>query len=642
MDSRSITPEMARAELERRNAAKAELQKRQFDSSLAGSISKIPGYAGSAAIGLPGKLWDLAKEVPGAVGKTIAHPIEAGKDLLGGVARGAQNTAAAMGEAGQFIGNNPITRAINKKLPEWAKVVPNVNIREEMGLGQNNPVDLGGMIESKDPNKLLSGLGQYGIGGAAGGARMLPMMAANSINAAVQAPPGQRIKGAVEGAINTALPMAAGRGVNAMRPSKMLAGNLSPEQLQGNLEAAQGTTTGLGDVIGSPALKRLYENVLPRVPGSNASTAMQGTANQLVQQGEGHLSKLGENLPAGDLGSHLQTALKKASIEANKEKNANFQRVNDIADKEGVVVPRSSFQGKAQSILDEIEQSPELKRELSPDVLSDLQAYAKGEKGNTLRLSNIFKGKLNDKANEAYTNNNNYEYGLYKELRDSLGSDIETTIKSTKNPELKNAYDTAMTEYGSKYKPFEDPDITKFTRQGGDPDVILSHFLRGGANDRGTLLAKVTDKLPESVRNLPAYMHLSKALEEGQLNPLKLRTLYKNLGQKQKETHIPDAAMRKSLDKYTKAVGMNTEAFQTMFNPHTGQRVSDLIPAMGAVGGFKAGGAIGGLPGALLGGVAGMVLPGMVGKTGVNLLTNPAVRDSLVKAIIKAKSKKNS
>jgi hypothetical protein len=198
-----------------------------------------------------------------------------------------------------------------------------------------------------------------------------------------------------------------------------------------------------------------------------------------------------------------------------------------------------------------------------------------------------------------------------------------------------------MTEYGSKYKPFEDKDITKFTREGGDPDIMLSHFLRTGANDRGTLLAKVTDKLPPEARNLPAYMHLSKALEEGQLNPMKLRTLYKNLGENQKKTLIPDSSMRKQLDKYTKAIGMNTEAFQTMFNPKTGQRVSDLIPAMGGMAGFKGGMALGGLPGALIGGVGGMVLPGMLGKGAVNLMTSPGVRESLVKAIIKAKSKKN-
>lgn len=441
------------------------------------------------------------------------------------------------------------------------------------------------------------------------------------------------------------------KGINALRPSKMLAGNLNPAQLQSNLEAAQGTNTGLGDVIGSPALKRLYENVLPRVPGAGASTAMQGTANQLIEQGQGHLAKLGEGLPEGDLGSHLQDAIKKASAEAGEKNRDNYKAVNDIADKIGLKVDRSNFKDKASEILRRINGSPELKRELDSGFVSDIEHYSQSEKerlsnsavmkpeSKNLSTTNILKGKLNDKASEHYINGKKYEYGLMRELRDSLGKDIEDSISNSKSPELKSAYDYAQKQYGSYYKPFEDPDITKFTSQGGDPDVMLSHFLKGGANDRSTLLQKVTSKLPESDRNLPAYMHLSKALEERQLNPMKFRTLYKNLGEKQKESLIPDADMRKVLDKYTKAVGMNTEAFKTMFNPSTGQRVSDLIPAIGAMGGFKTGMAMGGLPGGLIGGAAGAILPGIAGKGAVNLLTNPSVRDSLVKAIIKAKSK---
>lgn len=638
MNSRDVTPEMARAELERRQAAKQELQKRQFDNSLAGSLSKIPGYAAGAALSLPGKIVDVAKQVPGAIGDIVEHPINSARDLAGGVARGSQNLASALLEGGEYITRKGAEKMLKAQGYKDA-VVPKWNAREFMGLEGDNQVDLGKMVESDKPNPLISAIGQYGMGGAAGGLKMLPMMAANAANAAAQAQPGQRLQAGVEGAVSTALPVSAARGINKLRPSKMLAGNLTPEQLQANLSAAEGTSTGLGDVIGSPYLKRMYENVIPRLSGSNATETMQGTATQLIKKGEGHLEQLGEGLPGGDMGSLLQNALKKASIEARNEKNANFKRVNDIADESGVVVPRTNFQSKAQSILDELGESSELKREMSPELLSDLEAYAKGEKGNTLRLSNIFKGKLNDKANEAYGAGNTHEYGIFKELRDSLADDIDSTIKSTKNPELKSAYDTAMTEYGSKFKPFEDPDITKFTRRGGDPDMILQHFLKGGANDRGTLLSKVTSKLPESSRNLPAYMHLSKALEEGQLNPMKFRTLYKNLGTKQKEALIPDAAMRKTLDKYTKTVGMNTEAFETMFNPKTGQRVSDLIPAMGAMGGFKAGMAVGGLPGALIGGAGGLMLPGMLGKGAVKLMTSPGVRESLVKAIIKAKSK---
>lgn len=625
MNNRSITPEMARAELERRSSAKAEIDRRNFDNTLAGSISKIPGYAMGAALQLPGKLFDLAKEVPGAAKKIVREPMNSLQDILGGIAHGSQNLASTLGEAGQGIAST-LTGGY----------APRVDIREEMGLGKKNPVNLGKMIESSNPNPLISALGQYGLGGAAGGARILPMTVANAANAATQAAPGERLKSGIEGGVSAAIPVSAIRGANALRPSKMFAGKLSADELRANLDAAQGTTTGLGDVVGSPALKRLYENVLPRIAFSGADKAMHETANKLIKQGEGHLEKLNENIPAGDKTKILQDAIKDASIEAAEQNRANFKKVDKIADDMGLTVSRKNFSQKANEILNEIEKSSELKRELSPEILADLKSYAIQSNGNSLRLSNIFKGKLNDKASEFYVNGKKYEYGLMKGLKDALGSDIDSAINSSKNKALREAYDFAQKEHGSKYKQFEDPDITKFTREGGDNDLILSHFLKTGANDRSNLLAKVSTKLPTELQNLPASMYLSKAIEEGKLNPIKLNTLYKKLGQKQKETLIPDAEMRKSLDKYTKSIGMNTEAFQTMFNPKTGQRALDsMLPAMQAIGGSHL---LGGVPGA----AAGIIVPALAGKAATKLLTNPTIRDALVKSIIKAKSKGTS
>lgn len=600
-----------------------------MDHPLVQALSRVPGYAGDAAASLPGKLLDIAEQVPGAVGKTIAHPINAARDLAGGVARGSQNLAATLGEAGQYIGDNPLTRAINKRIPEWMKVVPQVDIREEMGLGQNNPVDLGGLIESKDPNKLLSGIGQYGLGGAAGGAKLLPMVAANAANMAAQAPPGERLRSATEGAVNAGLPplvaKGAGAAFNAARPSNLLRGNLSPEELQANVEASQGTNTNLGDVIGSPTLKRIYENVLPNVPMSGAFTKMQQTANQITGKGQDLMTKIGENLPEGDKTQILQTALKKASREASQEKNANYQAVNKIADESGLVVGRGKFQTKAQEILDDIEQSPELKREFPQDLLSDLNSYAKNESGNSLKLSNIFKGKLNDKANDLYISGKKYESGLIKDLRDSLGEDIESSIKESKDTGLKSAYEKAQKEYGSKFAPFEDPDIVKFTRQGGDADLMLSHFLKGGSNDRGNLLQKLTTKLPEGLQELPLHMYLSKAIDEsGKLNAPKFRTLYKNLGEKQRDALVPDTAMRAQIEKYVRSVGLNSDTFNTMFNPKTGQR--NLDSAIGALEGMMAYTH----PVKAAAGIA-------LGRGATKLLTSEKLREGLVKAMLKQK-----
>lgn len=601
----------------------------QQQHPLISALSKVPGYAVDAAVDLPGNLMKMAGQVPGALEKSIAHPIDAARDLAGGVARGSQRFAATLGEAGQAIGNNPLTRYLNSKVPDKFKVVPNVNIREEMGLGQKNPVDLGAMIESDNPDPLLSGLGQYGMGAASMGGKIPGLISAGAMTGAIQANPGERLEGATKGAVNTALPIGAaklaGKTYSAAKPSNLLRGKLSPEDLQANLEASQGTNTNLGDVIGSPTLKRIYENVLPNVPMSGAFTKMQQTANQITGQGEQLMSDIGKKLPEGDKTQILQDALKRASQDASQDKTANYKAVNKIADESGLVVGRGKFQSKAQEILDDMAESPELAREFPADLKADLEAYAAGSKGNSLKLSNIFKGKINAKANEFYIGGKTHEYGLMKDLKNALGEDIESSIKDSGNDKLKSAYDTAQKEYGTKYAPFEDPDIVKFTRQGGDADLMLSHFLKGGSNDRGNLLQKLTTKLPADLRELPLHMYLSKAIDEsGKINPPKFRTLYKNLGEKQRDALIQDADMRKALDKYSRTVGLNSDTFNTMFNPKTGQR--NLDSAIGAIEGMMAYSH----PVKAAAGIA-------IGRGATKLLTSEKMREGLVKAMLKAK-----
>src|SRR6185312_13815525 len=87
--------------------------------------------------------------------------------------------------------------------------------------------------------------------------------------------------------------------VNALRPSSLLRGNLSPEQLAKNLDVTQGTETGLGRVIESPTLNRVYENVLPHVIGSGAEDTMQRTANDIIGKGNNLLEETRGDVDSG-------------------------------------------------------------------------------------------------------------------------------------------------------------------------------------------------------------------------------------------------------------------------------------------------------------------------------------------------------
>jgi|ERR1044071_6631210 hypothetical protein len=598
------------------------------------TLSNIGNTALESSENLPSKLWGIAKQAPSTAENIVTHPINSLRDFAGGFARQEQNLGAAGLEAGEYLtrkGAEGIGQLMGNpvNIPKW-------NAREAAGLEGDNQVDLGRMIETKNPDPLLSAIGQYGVGAGALGKGIGSVIAANSLNSAIQAQPGDRLRAGVEGAVNVGLPAGlikgSTAGYNLAKPSNLLRGTLSPEELQSNLEAAKGTPTSLGDVIDSPTLKRIYENALPHIPLSGAYTKMQETANKFTEKGENLLDKIGANLPSGDKTQLLQDALKKASQQALTDKQADYAKVNKIADDIGLVVGREKFQSKAKSLLDNLEKSPELKRKFPTGLLSDLEEYANNSKGNTLELSNIFRGKLGSEANTLYTQGATHEYGVVKSLKDALDSDIKGAIKDSNNANLKTEYEKAQANYGSKYAPFENPDITKFTKQGGDPDLMLSHFIRTGANDRGELIGRLTTKLPKNLQNLPLHMYLSKAIEDGKLNPVKLNTLYNKLGKKQVEALVPDKSIRKELENYTKGIGMNKEAFNTMFNPKTGQRNSDsLIGALEAMAGYG----VGGLKGMALA----VPAAGAAARIGTHLLTNESIRNALVKKMIKQSKK---
>lgn len=158
----NITPDMARAELARR-----ELEKRQV------------GEAASQAL--------ADNENPQSYRQRIAKlaredrtPIDTLRDVGGGVARGAQNIAALLGEAGGGLAS----------ILTGGRA-PQVNIREQLGLEGENPIDLQGIISSSNPNPLLQGLGQYAPAIASGGPTLGGQTLAAGAYGLTQASPDQ-------------------------------------------------------------------------------------------------------------------------------------------------------------------------------------------------------------------------------------------------------------------------------------------------------------------------------------------------------------------------------------------------------------------------------------------------------------------
>ena len=580
---------------------------------------------------------DLTQPLSKSKYPDLTEPLDQGPSFLEKLPK---NVLAGLAQMGHGLINAPhnITKAISPELAEHIPKQQEYNYPELLGLPH----------ETTMADRLIRGAAQYAPAmmmpvanmGIAGAAANLPMrMAAQAIPQAAFG--ATQNPNAVHGALECAAAGAGGEllgtgikaGINALRPSKMFRGNLSEEELKRNLEATEGTTTGLGRVIESPLLNRLYENVLPHVLGSGAESQMQKTAGQITGKGENLLEKIRGSLNPGDFGVQIQDALKKATQEARKEKNLGFDKLNEMADKAGLSVGRENFQGIAANAIKDIEQSPELMAEMGPAMLEDLRRYASNPKGNTLKLTNIFRGKLGDKASEFYQAGKMHEYGIVDSLKQALSKDIEAAFEANPNKALKSAYAQNQKDYMEKFAPFEDKDIVKFTRQGGDPDLILPHFLRGGKNDRASILTKLTSKLQDKDTNIPSivsYAHLSKAVDsEGRIDPMKLSALYRNLGEKQKKALFPDKEMRAEFEKFSRLVGMNKEAFDLMRNPKTGSRNSDLIIKLSQMG-------IGGLAGGLPGFLAATLGSGTVGRAAKHLLTNEKTRINMIEKMLKA------
>lgn len=413
--------------------------------------------------------------------------------------------------------------------------------------------------------------------------------------------------------------------------SKVFKSNLSPEELANNLETTKGTNTSLGDVIGSPFLKKQYENVLAKIPGSGVEGKMLSVANEIQNRGKSILSKLIGSNSTENLGESLKNALKKSYQEAQKEKISNWNEVNNSADNSGVVISRDNLAKEAQDRLEEINESPELKRETSPGLIDDLESYANPENINTLKLSNIFKGKIGEKANKSYLSGNLHEYGIYRSLKDALGKDIDDSMAFQGDKELKSLYQKANDFHKTNIAPFDEPEIVKFIRHGGDPDTLLSTFIKTGINDRGNLLNKLVGKLSPDERGIPAYGFLSRAIENGQLNPLKMRSLYKSLGENQKKILMGTPGLKNEMENFSSLVDKNVEPLSIMSNPKTGNRNSDsIVPWAGISGLGAAGYAFGGAPGAV---AASFGLP-VFSKFLVKGLTSPSFREKVVNKLI--------
>lgn len=540
-------------------------------------------------------------------------PVDSVRDLLSGSLTG-------LGKGGQFIAKTMT-----------GGYAPTVNMEEMFSPVSSPKRSLGGDI--------LRGVGEYSPYSVAGGPGLLgELFGGASYGAATnnESP----LKGAMEGSLLNALTHGTVKGINELRPSNLFRGSLSPDELKENLEAANGTNTGLGDVIGSPFLKRQYENVLSKFPFSGANEKLNRSAKSVFDKGNNALSILLSGNSPENANDQLSNALLDQFKSNRDKKNSLYKSVNDLADKSDFIVSSDNFIDKLKDYSDAIESTNFLKYE--PDInkiYTKIKKYGTNEKGISLKEANILKSRFNDYSNQLSISpdpDKRYLSGIFKNLSNSLKSDIRDSIDNSNNNELKSSYEDAEKNYKEKFSPFLDKSIYRFIGGNADPDTLTQNFVKiSKGADRSKELSKLTSILPENKKGLLAYSYFSRSLDkDGNLNPGKLSTLINNLGKNQFKALVPDSSMREELNKFNKLYSMNNKSVNLMQNPATGQQALDIMPLLlSHAGSSLAGGALGGFPGAL----AGLVAPGLASRPIVNWLTSPSVRESIVKKMIENK-----
>lgn len=603
--------------------------------------SGVAADIGKGVAGIPHALLGMLTELPGqaasSVGQIATNPGRATANLGAGFLEGLKGLANVPSNVASYLGSRDIG---NGDIQEFIK---GLHIGDT-GLEKS----LFGETESGD--ELLRGLGSFAGGGGALGAAQKGLRGL-----------GARLGGnalyAVGQEQNPVEAMLLGLGGEGLAKGLQKAGAAHPftpsspltnEQLKKNVELTRGTETGLGDVLENPFLKKTLENRLPDIPFSGAQQAMQRTAEDLTSRGNQIMRQLGLTAENNNINQSLQQALKEGEQEALKIKTKKFDALNKAAEELGVGTQGENLRRVSQKKLAQINKDPRLAYLMENQVKGMLNEFSKLPKSEkfhenlltkpdaSLRSTDLLRGELGELAYDAYVKGDNKLSSIYTELKRAAEKDIHHSIEKSGNRELKNLRNDAFDFYKNEWVPFEDKDIRKFTRQGGDTDTLVSHFLRKSPqNDRANLLNKLTSKLTPDQRDLVAHRYFSEALQDGELNPMKFKTLYKKLGEKQKETLLGKEQVKK-LNNYVDLVQKNTEPLTMMFNPKTGARNTGALPWLTAAGGIGASVLTGNPLHAL--GVVGA--PIIAGRPLTKYLTNEARREKIVNDIIRQRMKR--
>ena len=461
--------------------------------------------------------------------------------------------------------------------------------------------------------------------------------------------------------------------LNEFRPSTHLSRmgeSYSPEMAERALSAGQ-TPTPLGSVIGSPQLQKIFENKL-----TNTEPTLNKLEGEIQRRGEGLLGQSVGKDPNEVIGKLIKSEYKKA----NDVKNSLYKPVNELSKKEGLKLRLPTASRTAQANLKALEDSPMLSKDAdfaakvrklfnvanptetraasttySPVLDASGSPIITGHTPKKTLYPSIVEAK--EVANKLYSqgkrlmkspdSGDRATGGLYSRISKEIRDDVRGQISKKGSPELKKAYEEAEKNYKDSFAHYLDKEIYPYT--GGDKDtesLVRAIIKPSKVNDRYRAIQKINKILPEGKRGLLGDALLQSAVDKhGNFSINELNKILRGLGRRQyNQLFSPEKKV--SIKDYEVFTGMNKEALQRMFNPKTGARgVSTLEKALGELKDIGMGGlgyAVGGGPGAIALYGLKKAYPAVYEKIMHKWLTDPKMRDAILKRKFETGSKGKS
>lgn len=601
---------------------------------------------------VPENLLEMIKQLPGEVFGAASNPGRIPQNLGAGLAQGGAGLLNTPANIRDYLASKNIVSKESPSLRLPESILPqNFNYAEGVGLSDVKPGDA-----------LVQGIGAsapYVAGGELGALGVPARMAARS---AAQVPfaIGQNENPITAAAMPLALEgIARGvpKAVNAVRPTNLLKGDLSTAELSANLRAARGTNTDLGNIIGSPTLKQVFENLTTKVPFSGSDKLLGKMGNRVSRRAETLLRRAGRGIPDGDRNVILKNTIEDAYKKQSKIKTDLYGPVNELAAKESFNLELPSLERFSKEFGESLNDSFLMKNDKTlRTAFNELSKYSKvtgseslgtlgpdgllsksqATKAPTIVEAKVLAGRLDREASKHMSSPNpadRFVGGKFSEAAKAIRSDINSQIEKKGSPELNSRYKEADKNYAENFSQFLDSDVYKLTRPDANAETIINDIIKPGKrSDKYTRIEKIQNLLPDNQKNILGEAWLRNSIEKtGDLNPKEFARLIDSLGVRQFKALFPDAKFREKLLDYGKLRGMNESALSRMANPKTGQMLG--VPAMLA---SQAGGVAGALTSGNLPLAAMLGLGPPVGSNILNkILTNPTVRKRFVDKMLK-------